>query len=82
MSIEEITTEFNKFQDPKNVDNLTKAKFEVDQTKVVLHESVKKLLERQGDLDELVKKSNDLSEGAKQFYKTSKKMDKSCCNLI
>ena len=40
---------------------MTKAIEEVDKTKVVLHESVKKLLERQGDLDELVEKSKDLS---------------------
>ena len=55
---------------------------EVEETKVILHDSIKKLLERQGDLDKLVEKSKDLSEGAKQFYKTSKKMDKSCCQLI
>ena len=64
------------------MDKLTKAIEEVDKTKVVLHESVKKLLERQGDLDDLVAKSKDLSEASKQFYKSSKKMDKKCCQLI
>ena len=54
----------------------------MDETKIILFDSVKKLLEQQGDLDELVSKSKDLTEGAKQFYKTSKKMDKSCCQLI
>jgi hypothetical protein len=39
-------------------------------------------LERQGDLDALVDKSKDLSAGAKQFYKSSKKMDSGCCTLI
>lgn len=64
------------------MDKLTKALEEVDKTKVVLHESVKMLLERQGDLDDLVAKSKDLSEASKQFYKSSKKMDKRCCQLI
>mgnify|MGYP002344988255 CR=1 FL=1 len=54
----------------------------MEETKVVLHESVNKLLSRQGDLDELVEKSKDLSLYSKQFYKNAKKMDKSCCQLI
>ena len=81
-SVEAISLEFKKFQNPKDADKLTKALGEVEDTKVVLHQSIQKLLERQGDLDKLVEKSNDLSAGAKQFYKSSKKMDKSCCQLI
>lgn len=82
LNIEAISAEFRRYQQPKNADKLTKALDEVEGTKIILHDSVKKLLERQGDLDKLVEKSKDLSEGAKQFYKTSKKMDKSCCQLI
>jgi synaptobrevin homolog YKT6 len=82
LAIEAISAEFKRYQEPKNADKLTKALHEVEGTKVILHDSIKKLLERQGDLDKLVEKSKDLSEGAKQFYKTSKKMDKSCCQLI
>ena len=81
-AVQSITAEFKRYQNPKDADKLTKALGEVEDTKVILHESIKKLLERQGDLDKLVEKSKDLSEGAKQFYKTSKKMDKSCCQLI
>lgn len=82
LAIEGITSLFNKYQDPSKGDNILGAIKEVEETKVILHESIKKLLENQGDLDKLVEKSKDLSEGAKQFYKTSKKMDKSCCQLI
>lgn len=82
LSIKEITKLFDEYQKPTNVDKLEKAIEEVDKTKVVLHESVKKLLERQGELDDLVAKSKDLSEASKQFYKNSKKMDKRCCQLI
>ena len=45
----------------------------MEETKVVLHESVNKLLSRQGDLDELVEKSKDLSLYSKQFYKNAKR---------
>lgn len=70
------------YQDPSKVDKLSMAQKNVDDTKVILHENIKKLLERQGDLDTLVAKSNDLSKGAKAFYKTSKKVNKSCCNIF
>lgn len=82
LGIKDIIIKFEEFQEPSKVDKLTKAIEEVDKTKVVLHDSVKKLLERQGDLDDLVAKSKDLSEASKQFYKSSKKMDKKCCQLI
>lgn len=82
LGIKQITDLYEKYQDPVKVDKMTEALKEVEETKVVLHESVKKLLERQGDLDDLVAKSKDLSEASKQFYKNSKKMDKSCCQII
>jgi len=37
----------------------------VDETSIILHENVKKLLERQGDLDVLVEKSKDLNLASK-----------------
>lgn len=48
----------------------------------MLHSSIKKLLEKRGDFDSLVKRSKDLSEGAKIFYEKSKETDRSCCQLI
>lgn len=65
------------------MDKVFLAQTKVDETNIILHENIKKLLERQGDLDQLVAKSNDLSAGAKQFYKQSKDMNKkSCCNIF
>jgi synaptobrevin family protein YKT6 len=61
LAIEEITTLFNKYQDPSKGDNLLGAIKQVEETKVILHDSIKKLLENQGPLDQLVEKSKDLS---------------------
>ncbi len=72
LEIKEISDLFKKYQDPSKVDKVTQAIKEVEETKVVLHESVNKLLARQGDLDDLVAKSKDLSEYSKKFYKNSK----------
>ena len=78
-AIEEV---LQNYQDPSKVDKLSQAQKNVDETKIILHENIKKLLERQGDLDTLVAKSNDLSKGAKAFYKNTKKVNKSCCNIF
>ena len=59
MGISAISEEFKRFQDPSKSDKLTKALEEVKETNAVLHDSIKKLLERQGDLDKLVDKSNE-----------------------
>jgi hypothetical protein len=42
--MEAITIEFKRFQNPKDADKLTKALGEVEETKVILHDSIKKLL--------------------------------------
>jgi synaptobrevin family protein YKT6 len=56
--------------------------WKVDETEIILHDNLKKLLERQGDLDQMVAKSNDLSKSAKAFYKTSKSANSSCCVIF
>ena len=63
-------------------DQLAIAENKVDQIEGVLVQNLKALLEQQGNLDELVEKSDDLKGSTKVFYKNSKKMNKKCCNLI
>ena len=66
---------------PENVDKLTKAQKEVDETIEVLSHAFEKLLERGEKLDDLIDKSNDLSATSKLFYKNTKKLN-SCCMII
>ena len=63
-------------------DQLTIAENKVAEIEGVLVQNLKTLLEQQGDIDELVEKSDDLKGSTKVFYKKSKKMNKSCCTLI
>jgi synaptobrevin family protein YKT6 len=63
-------------------DQLTQAQMKIDETQDILVSNMRELLERQGNLDELVQQSDDLSNHTKVFYKNSKKMNKKCCNLI
>lgn len=53
----------------------------LDQTKLVILDAVDKVLERGVKLDELVQKSDDLSQTSKMFYKRSKTLSSPCCTI-
>lgn len=69
---------FPLFQDPATVDPMTKVQNELDETKIILHNTIASVLERGEKLDDLVAKSEGLSMQSKTFYKTAKKTN-SCC---
>lgn len=70
-----------KYQDPHQADSMTRLQDEVDETKIVLHDTIQKVLERGEKLDDLVEKSEGLSAQSKMFYKSAKKMNK-CCTWV
>mmetsp|Transcript_33821 Transcript_33821/g.108111 ORF Transcript_33821/g.108111 Transcript_33821/m.108111 type:complete len:200 (+) Transcript_33821:134-733(+) len=67
-----------KVQDPANYDKITKIQKDLDDTQVILHQTVDNLLERGEKLDNLVERSDDLSKQSKIFYKQARKTN-SCC---
>ncbi|QRV93582.1 Synaptobrevin [Ceratobasidium sp. AG-Ba] len=67
-----------KYQDPKQADAIMKVQQELDETKIILHKTIETVLERGEKLDDLVDRSNALSNQSKMFYKTAKKQN-SCC---
>lgn len=70
-----------KYQNPNEADPMMKVKAELDETKIVLHETIQSVLERGEKLDEIVKKSEELSVQSKTFYQTAKKAN-SCCTIL
>ncbi|XP_053608764.1 synaptobrevin homolog YKT6 [Plodia interpunctella] len=68
-----------KYQNPREADALTKIQNDLDETKIILHDTIKAVLERGEKLDDLVEKSNSLSMHSKAFYKTARKTN-SCCS--
>lgn len=70
-----------KYQEPRQADNIMKVQQELDETKVVLHKTIEGLLERNEKLENLVDRSNQLSSQSKMFYKTAKNTN-SCCVLM
>ncbi|XP_014085585.2 synaptobrevin homolog YKT6 [Bactrocera oleae] len=69
-----------KYQDPKEADALTKMQNDLDETKIILKNTIEAVLERGEKLDDMVIKSENLSMQSKAFYKTAKKTN-SCCNF-
>eukprot|EP00116_Pleurobrachia_bachei_P014647 sb/3474909/ len=77
----DIRKQFDVAQDPKEMDLLMKIQSDVDETKVILYDTLEKLLKREEKLEELVSRSEHLSVASKQFYKTVKPTN-SCCAIL
>ncbi|KAG6441044.1 synaptobrevin homolog YKT6 [Manduca sexta] len=75
-----LAQHLEKYQNPKEADALTKIQNDLDETKIILHDTIKAVLERGEKLDDLVAKSDSLSMHSKAFYKTARKTN-SCCNF-
>jgi len=67
-----------KFQDPAQSDTMTRLQSDLDDTKIVLHNTIEAVLQRGEKLDDLVDKSEALTMQSKAFYKTARKTN-SCC---
>jgi len=68
-----------KYQNPREADAMTRVQTELDETKIVLHETMESLMQRGEKIDDLVAKSDQLSDQSKHFYKQAKKMNSWCC---
>ena len=67
-------------QDPATVDALIRVQQQLDETLVIMHENVNKILARGDSIDVLVEKSERLSQQSKMFYKVARKHNR-CCNV-
>jgi len=53
---------------------------QLDETLVIMHENVDKILQRSEDINALVQKSERLSQTSKTFYKVARKHNR-CCSI-
>lgn len=77
----QVAEYLQKYQNPKEADAMTKLQTDLDETKIILHNTIEAVLQRGEKLDDLVEKSEGLSLQSKAFYKTAKKTN-SCCVLL
>ena len=73
-----LDTHLKTFQNPVEADPMMKVQNELDETKIILHDTIRIVLSRGEKLDDIVDKSEELSLQAKTFYKTPRKTN-SCC---
>ncbi|CAH1109195.1 unnamed protein product [Psylliodes chrysocephalus] len=76
----QLNTYLAKYQNPREADAMTKIQEDLDETKIILHNTIQAVLERGEKLDDLVNKSEGLSIQSKAFYKTARKTN-SCCSF-
>lgn len=69
-----------KYQDPKEADPMMKVQNDLDETKIVLHDTIEHLLARGEKLDDLVLKTDKLSGTSKAFYKEAR--GATCCVIL
>ena len=68
-------------QNPSNIDKIIKIKEELEETKTVVIEALDNLLARGESIEDLVQRTNDLSEVSKIYLREAEKMNE-CCNLL
>lgn len=76
------TEYLTRYQDPRQADQIMQVQQQLDDTKVVLHQTIDSVLRRGEDLDKLVEKSSSLNEQSKMFYSTARKTNSSCCTIM
>ncbi len=69
------------YQDPRKADQVYKIQCELDETIEVVHKTIESVLNRGEKLEDLVKRSELLSNSSKMFY-TSAKKHNSCCVVM
>ncbi|XP_071451023.1 synaptobrevin homolog YKT6 [Hetaerina americana] len=80
VSFPQLNSYLAKYQNPREADPMTKIQEDLDETKIILHNTIEAVLDRGEKLDDLVAKSEGLSLQSKAFYKTARKTN-SCCSL-
>lgn len=84
LSFPELAQYLAKYQDPQQADNIMKIQKELDETKVILHKTIESVLERGEKIDDLVAKSQGLSDTSRMFYSECRQLGEifNCANLV
>lgn len=75
-----LQTVLENCQDPRTVSAMYRIRQQLDETIVIMHENIDKVLERGENITELVEKSERLSASSKAFYKVARKHNR-CCTI-
>jgi synaptobrevin family protein YKT6 len=77
-----IESLFNTYQDIKEADKITKIQSTLDEIKDIMHKNIEQVMNRGEKIDDLVIKSNELSEASKIFFNSGRRLKrKYCCRF-
>lgn len=74
-----LNNQLKLYQEPKNVDKVTQVHSEISQTKNIMMQNIETIIQRGEKIDSIIEKSEELSYDSKVFFKTTKKMNRTCC---
>ena len=66
----------DKYANPDNFDNLSRAQNQVGEIKVEMQQNINKLIENQGELDDLEDHTKDMRDNAQTFDKNAKSLER------
>lgn len=69
IKVPELRQYLTDYQDPQQANSILKIQKELDETKIVLHKTIESVLQRGENIDNLVAKSDGLSNQSKMFYR-------------
>eukprot|EP00051_Salpingoeca_urceolata_P032721 m.17049 g.17049 ORF g.17049 m.17049 type:complete len:199 (-) comp5376_c0_seq1:77-673(-) len=78
MPFPELKNHLQRYQNPSEADAMMRVQKDLDETKIILHQTMQSVLDRGEKIEDLVTRSDQLSSTSKAFYKTAKKTN-SCC---
>jgi len=81
-TIPELDGKIKKYQDPKEADKLLKLQTNLEEVTTIMNKNLDDLLKRGETLDDLMKKSKDVSSVSYNFYKKARESNKRCCSLV
>ena len=81
LKLPEIQELLEKYQNPNKFDKIMGIKCNLDETQKIMIKSVEQILENGEKLENLMAKSQDLSQASLNFYKKSRKLNR-CCMIL
>jgi synaptobrevin family protein YKT6 len=80
LQMPELKDYMQKYQDPNQADSILKIQKELDETKIVMKQTIESVLERGEKIDDLVAKSDGLSAQSKMFYTQVRSVVSKACS--
>lgn len=76
-----LSSLMTQYQNPTEVDKLARIQQQLEDIKIVMHENIEEVLKRGESLDDLIRRSSDLSATSKIFYGKARDTNK-CCVIL